>query len=129
MAGLAAMSLSKGGAVEVAIALWKRQYEEANRADVRENARDHLLSYQVAGDLARLESLIEKFKAKTGSFPPSLQELIRGQKRPYAVADPLGTPYDYDPETGNVWLSLNTKIQYKPVPQAYKEQLRMTNDE
>jgi hypothetical protein len=129
MAGLAAMSLSKGGAVEVAIALWKRQYEEATRADVRENARNHLLSFQVAGDLAALESLLEKYRTKTGSFPRSLQELLRGQTRRYAIIDPLGTPYDYDPETGNVWLSLDTKIKYIQVQQSYKEQLRMTNDE
>ena len=129
MAGLAAMSLSKGGAVEVAIALWKRQYEEATRADVRENARNHLLSFQVARDLATLESLLEKFRTKTGSFPRSLQELVRGQTRRYATVDPLGTPYDYDPETGNVWLSLDTRIKYVPVQQAYKEQLRITNDE
>jgi len=32
-------------------------------------------------------------------------------------------------KTGNVWLSLDTKIQYKQVPQAYKDQLRLTIDD
>jgi hypothetical protein len=129
MAGLAAMSLSKGDAVDVAIALWQRQYRESDRADVRENARNHLLSFQVASDLATLEALIAKYRAKTGSFPRSLLELNRGRTRPYATVDPLGTPYDYDPETGNVWLSLDTKIKYIQVPQTYREQLRITIDE
>ncbi len=129
MAGLAAMSLSKGGAAEVAIALWRRQYEESTRADVRENARNHLLSYQVAGELAALEALIARYREHNGSYPPNLQVLNRGRARPYPIVDPLGTPYDYDPETGNVWLSLDTKIKYIQVPQAYKEQLRIAIDD
>lgn len=129
MAGLAAMSLSKGGAIEVAIALWQRQYQEANRADVRENARNHLLSFQVARDLSTLELLVKKFRAKTGSFPGSLQELVRGQTRRYATVDPLGTPYEYDPQTGIVGLSADTKVRYLPVSETYKEQLRITNDD
>ena len=124
MAGLAAMSLSRGDAVEVAIALWRQQYEQATRADVRENARNHLLSYQVARDLAALEGEIAKFRSTSGSFPAGLEDLNRGLSRRCAIADPLGTPYDYDPETGNVWLSLETRIQYIQVPQAYMEQLR-----
>ena len=129
MAGLAAMSLSKGGAIEMAQALWQRQYQESNRADVRENARNHLLSLQVARDLWTLEFLLEKYRAETGFYPQNLQELARGQKRKYATADPSGVPYQYNPETGAVQLSPETKIQYLHVPETYKEQLRMTNDE
>jgi tetratricopeptide (TPR) repeat protein len=129
MASLAAMSLSKGGSVELAIALWQQQYRETNRADVRKNAQDHLLSFQVARDLAVLESLLGRFRAKTGSFPQSLQELPLVQSRQYAAVDPLGTPYEYDPKTGIVGLSVDTKIHYIPVPQSYRDQLRITNDE
>jgi hypothetical protein len=129
MSGLAAMSLSKGGSVELAIALWQQQYRETNRADVRENARNHLLSYQVAGDLAKLEALIAEHRSTTGSFSRSLEELTQGRARSYAIVDPLGTPYGYDPDNGNVWLSLDTKIEYIQVPQEYKEQLRITNYE
>jgi tetratricopeptide (TPR) repeat protein len=129
MSGLAAMSLSKGGAIEVAIALWQRQYQETHRADVRENARNHLLSFQVARDLATLESLIARYKTKTGAFPPNLPEVNRGRTHRFATVDPLGTPYGYDPDNGNVWLSLDTKIKYLPVSKDDKEQLRITNDE
>ena len=129
MAGLAAMSLSKGGAVEIALALWQRQYQESSRKDIRENARNHLLSFQVARELWTLELLLEKFRAATGSYPKNLQELLRRQKRKYATADPSGVPYAYDPQTGNVWLSLESKVKYLSVPQTYKQQLRMTNDE
>jgi tetratricopeptide (TPR) repeat protein len=129
MANFAAYSLSKGGSVEIAIALWQRQYRESNRADVKENARNHLLSFQVAEELGTLELLIERFKARTGIFPGSLHELMRAQRRRHATADPLGAPYQYDPQTGGVELSPESKVKYQEVPEEYKKQLRMTNDE
>ncbi|HTY62374.1 MAG TPA: hypothetical protein VMG30_08965 [Acidobacteriota bacterium] len=126
MAGLAAMSMSKGGAIEVAMALWQRQYRESDRADIRENARNHMMSFQVAKDLWTLEFLLDRYRAASGSFPPSLQELLRGRKRKYATADPSGIPYDYNPQTGAIRLSPQSKIRYLKVPEAYKEHLRLT---
>jgi tetratricopeptide (TPR) repeat protein len=131
MAGLAAVSLSKGGAFEIALSLWQRQYQESDRKDIRENARNHLLSFQVAKDLWTLELLLKKFRAATGSFPHSLQELLHGQNRKYEIVDPSGVPYEYDPQTGNVGRSSESKVKYLSVPQFYKQQLQMamTNDE
>jgi tetratricopeptide (TPR) repeat protein len=126
---LAAMSFTKGGAIEVALALWNNQYRESTRADVRENARNHIFSIEVARDIWSLEFLLEKHKEKADSYPPSLQELIRGKKRTYGIVDPLGTPYSYNPVTGAVTLSPETKVRYLQVPYSYKEQLRMTNAE
>jgi tetratricopeptide (TPR) repeat protein len=115
MASLAAMSLTKGGSIEIAKALWQRQYQESSRANVKENARNHLLSIQVAQEIRRLDSLVKRFRAETGSYPASLEELVRGQKGPYATVDPLGTPYQYDPRTGAVRLSRQTKVRYIPI--------------
>jgi hypothetical protein len=123
MQNLAAMSLSKGGAVEIAIGLWRRQYEESDRESVKENARNHLLSFQVAGDLWTLEAMISRYQEKTGSLPQNLKELVRGKSRKYATIDPLGTPYQYDPKTGKVSLSPETKIRFLKVPEIYKKQL------
>ncbi len=121
--GLAAMSMSKGGAIDIAIALWQRQYQESSRADIRDNARNHLLSIQVAQDLWRLESLIEKFYEKAGSYPRNLEELVRGQASKYRTADPLGTPYQYNPQNGAVRLSPQTKVRYLKIPETYRRQL------
>ncbi|MBP1622234.1 MAG: hypothetical protein H6Q07_254 [Acidobacteria bacterium] len=129
MPGLAAMSMSKGGAIEVALSLWQRQYQESDRKDVRENARNHLLSFQVAKDLWTMEFLLEKFKAATGVFPRSLQELARGTRSECRTVDPSGVPYDYNPRTGKVVLSTESKIRYLKVPETYRQKLRMTNDE
>jgi hypothetical protein len=129
MAGLAAMSMSKGGAIEIALALWQRQYQESGRADIRENARNHILSFQVAKDLWTLELLLEKFRAATGSFPKNLQELLRDQSRKYATADPTGIPYAYNPQTGAVRLNPESRIRYLKVPETYKAHLRLTIDD
>jgi hypothetical protein len=121
---LAAMALSKGGAMEVAEALWRSQYRESTRADVRENARNHLNSLEVARDLWSLELLVEKYRQKTGSFPPSLSDLVRGRRGKYRIVDPLGTPYRYNSATGAVALSPDTKVRYLAVPYSYKEQVQ-----
>ena len=97
--------------------------------DIKDNARNHLISIQVARELWTLESLIELFKAKTGSYPQSLEELARRQSRECRVADPLGTPYHYDPRTGEVRLSPETNVRYLPIPGTYKEQLRLKIDD
>ena len=112
LSGLAAMSFSKGGVIEIAMALWQRLYQESSRASVRENARNHLLSIQVTRDLQTLQRLIEEFREQNRSYPKNLEELIPGQKDRCRTADPLGTPYQYDPRTGDVRLSPQTKIHY-----------------
>jgi hypothetical protein len=120
MASLAAMSLSRGGAIEIATALWEHQYRESNRADVRENARNHLISIRVSQELLQLQALVEKYKEQTGSYPPSLKDLQRGQPRALPIEDPLGTPYQYDSQTGSVTLNPKSTVHYMPVPQYQK---------
>ena len=129
MEGLAASAFSKGGAMDTAAYLWQRQYQESDRADVKENARNNLVSLQVAKDLWTLEILAERFKAKNGAWPGSIEMLLRSQKRRYNSADPLGTPYQYDPQTGSFRLNPESKIKYLKVPESYKEHLRLTVDD
>jgi hypothetical protein len=115
MKSLAAMVFSKGGSIEMATALWKQQYEESTRADVKKNALNHLLSIQVFRDLSQLETMLASYKALFGSYPPSLQDLTGGDPSACPIADPLGTPYHYDPKTGAVRLSPSSTVHYIPV--------------
>jgi hypothetical protein len=121
MKNLAATSLLKGGAMEIARSLWDYQYRESTRADVRENARQHLLGIQAAEDLWTLEFLLEKYHLQTGAYPPTLEELVRGKPRRYNTADPSGMPYLYDPKTGRVHLSPDSLIRPQEMPATYKE--------
>jgi hypothetical protein len=121
MGPLAAMSLSKGGSIELARALWKQQYDSATRADIRENARNCLMSLQVAEDLWTLEYLLGVYRLEHGSSPRNLLELASGWPRELKTVDPLGTPYLYDRQTGEVSLSPDSRIRTVEIPRQYKE--------
>ncbi len=120
MEGLAAMAISKAGAVETARAIWQRQYLESDRADIRSNAWNHLASIQVNEDLWTLEFLLEKYKEKNGSLPVRLEELTHAGFPPHATKDPSGTPYLYDRTSGTVRLDPATRMRYLEVPFDYK---------
>ena len=121
MQGLAAMSMSKGGAVETARSLWERQYHESARADVRQNALNHLHSIQVAEDIWTLEYFIQKYLKKTGILPWKLQDLEREGLVSRIPDDPLGTPYLYLPEKAQVSLDPHSKVHYIQMPSMYRE--------
>ena len=118
---LSAMAFSKGGQIDAAIALWQRQFQESSRADVRENAKNHLVSFQVAEERWGLEYLIEQYRLKTGSRPAGFDDLVRAGSLRGVPVDPSGVPYVYDPSNGEVRLSPETNIRYLEVPEIYKE--------
>ena len=124
MEGLAAQALSEGGEVEIAKSLWRRQLEEATRPDIRENARNHLLSIQVDEDIWTLEFFVEKYAALHGTKPRRLDNLVWAGLIRFVPADPSGVPYDYDPDTG--WFSLNPKtgVRYVKMTYDYREAFR-----
>ncbi|HSW40513.1 MAG TPA: hypothetical protein VLL97_13580, partial [Acidobacteriota bacterium] len=80
MPSLAAMALSRGGSLDIAIALWSQQYRESTRESVRDNARNHLISIRVAQDIWRLETLAREFRETTGRYPENLELLVRGRE-------------------------------------------------
>jgi len=121
MESLAAMAISKAGAVETARAIWQRQYHESERPDVRSNAWNHLASIQVTADLWTLEFLLEKYRQKNGSLPAGLEELAHAGFPPHATRDPSGTPYFYDHSKGTVRMDPATKVRYLKVPFDYKD--------
>ncbi|MEJ2110038.1 MAG: hypothetical protein P8Z37_09025 [Acidobacteriota bacterium] len=120
MAGLAATAYSKGNSMDLAIALWKQQYEEATREDLKENAKNRLISLQVAEDIWTLEYLLEIYWLQYDRYPQSLTELSP-ESGGLVTMDPMGTPYNYNPETGTVGLDPQSKVVYLEVPESYKE--------
>ena len=121
MAGLAARAFSQGGSMDLARDLWKQQYDEATNADLKENARNRLISLQVAEDIWTLEYLLEIYRLMHETYPRSLSELSSLKSGNLPLVDPLGTPYDYDAESGAVRLSDQTNVHYLEVPDAYKK--------
>jgi hypothetical protein len=120
MEALVAMAMSRGGAIDTAKALWQRQYNESNRADVRANARNHLHSIQVDEDLWTLEFFIKKYTETAGDFPAHLRDLVRAGYIRQIPLDPSGVPYSYDSFSGKVRLNAATKVRYVALPYNYR---------
>lgn len=121
MEALAARALSQSGAVETARALWQRQYQESNRADVKENARNHLISMEVDEQRWTLEFFVEKYRKKFGMRPPRLESLVGARFLKFVPKDPSGVPYQYDRSTGGVRLSPTSKVRYLKMQYDYRD--------
>ena len=121
MEGLAAMALSRGGAVETARALWERQYQNSASREVKENAKNHLLSMQVDEMLWTIEFLAGKYAERHGGYPANLDDLVRSGYLKAVPVDPSGVAYDYDPRSGRAVLSPETRVRYLEVPYDYRE--------
>jgi tetratricopeptide (TPR) repeat protein len=121
MESLAAMSLSKSDAADTAKMIWQRQYEQSTRADVRENARNHLISLKVSEDLWTLEFLAGKYRDAFGKYPASLKALRTSGLLKADPSDPLGTPYEYDSNSGKSQLSRASWVRFVDVPTGYHD--------
>jgi len=124
MEGLAAHGLSQGGDVETARYLWRRQLEGSARADVRDNARNHLASIQVDEDISTLEFFLDKYAATHGAAPARLEDLVRAGFLDHVPLDPSGVPYQYNSATGAVTLSSASRVRYLEMPDNYRKTIK-----
>lgn len=91
---------NEGGSRETAREIYRRMYEQAGDAQVREMARKRLMQLDSMDDRDALRSLMAAFKANTGRCPASWRDLA-GVLRVLKVKvdasgaplDPAGTPY------------------------------------
>jgi len=120
---LAAASVTRGGDLAVAIALWQDRYLQSTRENEKETAKNRLISFRVAQDIWGWQALAERYREKNGAYPESLQMLATGHELRYSLFDPPGMPYRYDPQTGEVTLNADTEVIYLDVPDIYKDML------
>ncbi|MBM3190074.1 MAG: hypothetical protein FJZ90_15305 [Chloroflexi bacterium] len=121
MEGLAAAGFSRGGELETAKLIWKQQAEHSGRAEIRENARNHLDSIQVNETLWTMEFVIEKYRERLGRYPGELQDLVRAGLLRSVPVDPSGVPYGYEPSNGNIHLGAGSRVRYLSVPAAFRD--------
>ena len=123
MTSLAAASLSRGGELDLAMVLWQDRYLQATRENERETAKNRLLSFKVAQDIWGWQALAEKYREQNGAYPKSLETLAAEHGMRYSLTDPLGLPYQYDPQTGEAALNVDTEVRYISVPDIYFDTL------
>jgi hypothetical protein len=102
---LAADVLTRRGDRATARALWQRLYEEAEPGAMKDNAALHLGQLDAFDALDAIRAATRSFRARTGRWPTSLDELRRAGLVRGALRDPVGVPFEYNPETGQVSLS------------------------
>lgn len=120
---LAAASITRGGDLNVAIAIWQERYMQSTRDKERDLALNRLLSFKVAQDIWGWQALAENYREKNGAYPKTLQALTTEYGFRYSLTDPFGMSYQYDPQDGVVSLNTDTKIKYFSVPDIYKDSL------
>jgi tetratricopeptide (TPR) repeat protein len=119
---LAAQSMSRGGALETAKSLWRRQLEGAGREDLRVNAKNHLDSIQADEDIWTLEYFVQIYASVRGSKPAKLEGLVDSGLVRYVPKDPSGVAYQYDASSGKISLSPDSKVRYLTSPYDYRNE-------
>jgi len=94
---MAAAMRQRAGELDTARFLWANIYESSNDANIKENAKLHLIALKVRSDVAQLESIAGKYFQSTGLFPTSWGELVKAGYLQAYPADPNGTAYVLDP--------------------------------
>ena len=111
MRTFAAELLAKGGSRETARFLWQELYDSSDNEQIKKNARENLLRLTALDDMDVLQSLIVKVESKIGRKISSVEELVRLGVLKEVPRDPKGSPYVYNPTTGEVALSSESSIR------------------
>lgn len=89
----AAMMLTQGGARTAARALWRELYETSDVDSLRATAAARLAQIDALDHLDQLNAIMARYKAATGQFPASWDELAAAGVLRGVPLDPSGTPY------------------------------------
>ena len=111
MKTFAAELLAKGGSRENARFLWQELLDVSENEQMKRNALENLLRLQALDEIDALALFIRKVEARTGRKWTSLSELVSTGFLKQIPLDPKGTPYELDPETGEVRLSQDSTIR------------------
>ena len=90
---MAALMAEHAGEIQTARVLWMTTYQTTPDRSIRANAAAHLRALQVDEDVTNLETLVARYREKTGRLPESFSDLqVAGMLRGTPI-DPLGQPY------------------------------------
>lgn len=118
-AEMAADFMARGGERATARRLWQRLYEQSEEGQLRRNAKAHLDYLDAQDAIERLGPALEEFRRRAGRYPAALAELVEAGLVARLPQDPAGVPFDYDPQTGAVSVSSQSRLwrpQLQPRP-------------
>jgi tetratricopeptide (TPR) repeat protein len=114
---LAAVTLAQGGDRQSSRRLWQALQETADNDWVRNNASHRLAQLDALDEIDQLTAVVDAYRARTGTLPPSWPALVQARMLRGIPVDPTGTPYSLDPQTGAVTLAPGSTLNPLPVGQ------------
>ena len=113
---LAATTRAQGGDRGLARRMLQEQLESP-LAFIRQAAERSLKQLQALDDIDVLQTVVDRYQARTSQYPTSWADLLRTRDLLAIPRDPSKTPYAYDPATHMVSLSKGSPLS--PLPQGF----------
>jgi tetratricopeptide (TPR) repeat protein len=102
IARLHAHMYEQAGDLARSLQFWLEVYEEADDERVESIAWQHIYDLRVKLDIEVLEAAVGRYQVERGRLPESLQELIDVGYLRGSPENPNGSPYVYNPITGEI---------------------------
>lgn len=100
--GLASRMYAEANSAETALqfleALWRQTQDEGMREVLEKRAKEIMIERDIQG----LESAVQRYRSKRGSYPKTLRDLIASGFLNQLPQEPFGGSYELDSETGTV---------------------------
>lgn len=106
---LAASVLAKGGDRLTARSMWAAIHDQSE-GQIKANAQIHMMVLDALEEADRLTRLVAEHARGVGGPPASLAELVSTGSLRRLPADPSGTPFEYDHQTGKVSVSRRSSL-------------------
>jgi hypothetical protein len=116
MRSLAGQVLVKGGERMASRQLWLSVYETSPPGSLRDNALLHLRYLDSLESLDRLQAALDQFAAARGRPARSLDELREMRLPAATMVDASGTPFKYDPATGQAFIGRSSPLWRPNLP-------------
>lgn len=114
---LAAVTLAEGGNRTSSRTLWTEIARNADADWLRDQATFRLKQLDAMDGIDFIESVVERYRARTGTLPTSWADLIKAGFLRGVPPDPTGTPLRLDPSTGKVMLDPSSSLNPLPNPE------------
>jgi hypothetical protein len=115
----AAKMLAEGGDRESARLIWRHLRDSVDSEMLKKLADLHLAQFDAMDAIDRLNHVLWAFKLREGRMPTSWQEIIAARRLRGVPTDPMGHPYEIDPQTERVRVARDSPLF--PMPEDLQE--------
>jgi tetratricopeptide (TPR) repeat protein len=117
---MAAQMAEHAGDLQTARMMWTTMYQSTHDQSIKANAAAHLRALQVDEDVSILETLVARYRDRTGRSPGSFSDLEAAGFLRGTPVDPVGHPYRLMPD-GQVVVLVPDDLPFlkKGVPPGY----------